>query len=111
MATHGSCLLVALFFSDAVRLPPLPAPACPLLPDLGFLTGRRRPHLRTRPAELGFLFHSRQWEPPSALISVEAYVYLQSTKRIVGNIGTYESAVLGVANASQLQELRRSRPR
>ncbi|CAD6217373.1 unnamed protein product [Miscanthus lutarioriparius] len=63
------------------------------------------------PAELGFLFHSRQWEPPSALVSVEAYVYLQSTKRIVGNIGTYESAVLGVANAAQLQALRRSRPR
>ena len=42
---------------------------------------------------------------------MEAYVYLQSTKRIVGNIGTYESAVLGVANASQLQALRRSRPR
>jgi short subunit dehydrogenase-like uncharacterized protein len=63
------------------------------------------------PAELGFLFHSRQWEPPSALVSVEAYLYLQSTKRIVGNIGTYESAVLGVANAGQLQALRRSRPR
>ena len=66
---------------------------------------------RTRPAELGFLFHSRQWEPPSALVSVEAYVYLQSTKRIVGNIGTYESTVLRVANASQLQALHWSRPR
>ncbi|RLM84427.1 putative mitochondrial saccharopine dehydrogenase-like oxidoreductase [Panicum miliaceum] len=63
------------------------------------------------PAELGFLFHSRQWEPPSAPVTVEAYVSLQSTKRIVGNIGTYESAVLGVANAGQLQALRRSRPR
>ena len=62
-------------------------------------------------SELGFLFQSRQWEPPSALVSVEAYVYLQSTKRIVGNIGTYESAVLGVANTSQLQALHRSRPR
>ncbi|KAK3127597.1 hypothetical protein QOZ80_7AG0575500 [Eleusine coracana subsp. coracana] len=63
------------------------------------------------PAELGFLFHSRQWEPPSAPLSVEAYVYLQSSKRIAGNIGTYESAVLGVANAGKLQALRRSRPR
>ena len=63
------------------------------------------------PAELGFLFHSRQWEPPSAPVTVEAYVSLQSTKGIVGNIGTYESAVLGVANAGQLQALRRSRPR
>lgn len=63
------------------------------------------------PAELGFLFHSRQWEPPSAPVSVDAYVSLHSSKRIVGNIGTYESAVLGVANAGQLQALRRSRPR
>ncbi|XP_062186836.1 probable mitochondrial saccharopine dehydrogenase-like oxidoreductase At5g39410 [Phragmites australis] len=63
------------------------------------------------PAELGFLFHTRQWEAPSAPLSVEAYVNLVSGKRIVGNIGTYESAVLGVANAGQLQALRRSRPR
>nr|CAD1824442.1 unnamed protein product [Ananas comosus var. bracteatus] len=32
-------------------------------------------------------------------------------RRIVGNLGTYESAVLGVANVEKLQELRRSRPR
>jgi short subunit dehydrogenase-like uncharacterized protein len=63
------------------------------------------------PAELGFLFHSRQWEPPSAPHSVDAYVSLQSSKKMAGNIGTYESAVLGVANAGKLQELRRSRPR
>ncbi|PUZ72789.1 hypothetical protein GQ55_2G423300 [Panicum hallii var. hallii] len=63
------------------------------------------------PAELGFLFHSRQWAPPSALVTVEAYVSLHYTKRIVGNIGTYESAVLGVASADQLRALRRSRPR
>jgi short subunit dehydrogenase-like uncharacterized protein len=63
------------------------------------------------PAEIGFLFHSRQWEPPSAPHSVEAYVSLQSSKKMAGNIGTYESAVLGVANAGKLQELRRSRPR
>lgn len=30
---------------------------------------------------------------------------------MVGNLGTFESAVLGVANAAKLQELRRSRPR
>ncbi|TVU38113.1 hypothetical protein EJB05_11467, partial [Eragrostis curvula] len=63
------------------------------------------------PAELGFLFHSRQWEPPSAPVSVEAYLSLQSSKRIVGNVATYESAVLGLANAGELQALRRSRPR
>ncbi|CAM0906585.1 unnamed protein product [Alopecurus aequalis] len=63
------------------------------------------------PAELGFLFNSRQWDPPSAPVSVVANVNLESDKKIVGNFGTFESAVLGVANASQLQALRRSRPR
>ncbi|KAG8079880.1 hypothetical protein GUJ93_ZPchr0007g4906 [Zizania palustris] len=63
------------------------------------------------PAELGYLFHSRQWAAPSVPVSVQAYVSLESDKKIVGNFGTYESAVLGVANASDLQSLRRSRPR
>lgn len=63
------------------------------------------------PAELGFLFHSRQWAPPSAPASVVAHVSLESDKKIVGNFGTFESAVLGVANASHLQALRRTRPR
>ncbi|XP_020147872.1 probable mitochondrial saccharopine dehydrogenase-like oxidoreductase At5g39410 [Aegilops tauschii subsp. strangulata] len=63
-------------------------------------------------ADLGFLFHSRQWTPPSAPVSVVAYVNLESSDRkIVGNFATFESAVLGVANTSQLQALRRSRPR
>lgn len=63
------------------------------------------------PAEIGLLFHSRQWGGGSVVNRVEAYLRLESEKRIVGNIGTYESAVLGVANANQLAELRRSRPR
>ncbi|KAI4352520.1 hypothetical protein L6164_006762 [Bauhinia variegata] len=63
------------------------------------------------PAELGLMFNSRQWVAPSVLNQVEAYLSLESEKRIVGNFGTFESAVLGVANAKQLQELRRSRPR
>ncbi|KAH6791986.1 Saccharopine dehydrogenase [Perilla frutescens var. hirtella] len=63
------------------------------------------------PAEIGLLFHSRQWAGPSAPNRVEAYLSLESDKRIVGNFGTYESAVLGVANADKLAELRRSRPR
>ncbi|CAI9109774.1 OLC1v1009670C1 [Oldenlandia corymbosa var. corymbosa] len=63
------------------------------------------------PAELGLMFNSRQWDPPAVPNSVEAYLSLESDKNVVGNIGTYESAVLGVANMSQLQELRRSRPR
>lgn len=63
------------------------------------------------PAELGLLFNSRQWVPPAVPNRVEAYLSLESSKRIVGNIGTYESAVLGVANVGKLQELRRSRPK
>lgn len=63
------------------------------------------------PAEIGVMFNSRQWESPCVVNRVEAYLSLESDKRIVGNFGTYESAVLGVANAKKLQELRRSRPR
>ncbi|XP_058080808.1 probable mitochondrial saccharopine dehydrogenase-like oxidoreductase At5g39410 [Magnolia sinica] len=63
------------------------------------------------PAEMGFIFNSRQWAPPTAPNRVEAYLSLESERRIVGNFGTFESAVLGVANAGQLQELRQSRPR
>ncbi|CAI9758681.1 unnamed protein product [Fraxinus pennsylvanica] len=63
------------------------------------------------PAEMGLMFHTRQWAPPSVPNMVEAYLSLESDKKVVGNIGTYESAVLGVANADKLMELRRSRPR
>ncbi|KAG0460232.1 hypothetical protein HPP92_023360 [Vanilla planifolia] len=63
------------------------------------------------PAEMGFIFHSRQWELQTKLNQVVAYVVLESERRIVGNLGTYESAVLGVANITNLQELRQSRPR
>lgn len=63
------------------------------------------------PAELGLMFNSRQWEGGMVVNRVEAYLSLESEKRIVGNFGTYESAVLGVANAGKLVELRRSRPR
>lgn len=63
------------------------------------------------PAELGLLFNSRQWVEPAVPNRVEAYLSLESEKRMAGNFGTYESAVLGVANSESLQELRRSRPR
>uniref|UniRef100_A0A1J3EWV1 Putative mitochondrial saccharopine dehydrogenase-like oxidoreductase n=1 Tax=Noccaea caerulescens TaxID=107243 RepID=A0A1J3EWV1_NOCCA len=62
------------------------------------------------PAELGLLFNSKQWEPPSVPNQIEAYLSLESDKKIAGNFGTYESAVLGVANAEKLKELRRLRP-
>lgn len=60
------------------------------------------------PAELGLIFNSRQWAVPNR---IEAYLSLESDRWVVGNFGTYESAVLGVANADKLQQLRRSRPR
>ncbi|KAH9315170.1 hypothetical protein KI387_023797, partial [Taxus chinensis] len=63
------------------------------------------------PAELGVIFHSRQWHPPSVPHSVDAFLVLESDKRIIGNITTFESAVLGVASADDLHKLRRSRPR
>ncbi|XP_010258416.1 PREDICTED: LOW QUALITY PROTEIN: probable mitochondrial saccharopine dehydrogenase-like oxidoreductase At5g39410, partial [Nelumbo nucifera] len=63
------------------------------------------------PAELGLMFNSRQWVSPAAPNSVEAYLSLESDKRIVLNFGTFESAVLGVANAHKLPELRKSRPK
>ncbi|XP_078430245.1 saccharopine dehydrogenase [Wolffia australiana] len=63
------------------------------------------------PAELGVLFNSAQWDAPSAPNQITAYLSLESEKKIVGNLGTYESAVLGVANAGKLQEFRRSRPK
>ncbi|OAY60271.1 probable mitochondrial saccharopine dehydrogenase-like oxidoreductase At5g39410 [Manihot esculenta] len=63
------------------------------------------------PAELGWMFHSRQWVSPAVPNQIEAYLSLESEKRIVGNFGTYESAILGVSNVGKLQELRRSRPK
>lgn len=63
------------------------------------------------PAEFGLMFNSRQWVSPAVPNRVEAYVSLESDKKMVGNFGTYESAILGIANAGKLQELRRSRPR
>lgn len=64
------------------------------------------------PAELGLMFNSRQWGSPAAVVNrVEAYLCLESDKRIVGNFATFESAVLGVANAHVLRDLRRSRPK
>ncbi|CAA0820269.1 Probable mitochondrial saccharopine dehydrogenase-like oxidoreductase [Striga hermonthica] len=63
------------------------------------------------PAEIGLLFHTRHWTGSSVPYRVEAYLSLESDKKLVGNFGTYESAVLGVANADKLVEFRRSRPK
>ncbi|CAK9322701.1 unnamed protein product [Citrullus colocynthis] len=63
------------------------------------------------PAELGLIFNLRQWVGKSVPNWVEAYVSLESNKGMAYNFGTFESAVLGVANAAELVQLRRSRPR
>uniref|UniRef100_A0A7I4EBM4 Saccharopine dehydrogenase-like C-terminal domain-containing protein n=1 Tax=Physcomitrium patens TaxID=3218 RepID=A0A7I4EBM4_PHYPA len=64
------------------------------------------------PAEFGVIHNTQQWEPPSVPITVDSYLVLESTgKRIKGNIGTWETLVLGVANQADLQTLRKSRPR
>ncbi|KAF4376744.1 hypothetical protein F8388_025615 [Cannabis sativa] len=63
------------------------------------------------PAEMGLLFNSRQWVDPAVPNRVDAYLSLESDKKIVGNIGTFESAVLGVSSVHNLRELRRSRPK
>ncbi|XP_058736414.1 probable mitochondrial saccharopine dehydrogenase-like oxidoreductase At5g39410 [Vicia villosa] len=60
------------------------------------------------PAEIGLLFNLGQWVGEAVPNRVVAYVGLESRKRIVGNFATYESAVLGVANAKDLQAFRRS---
>lgn len=63
------------------------------------------------PAEIGLLFNLGQWVGEAVPNRIVAYVGLESRKRIVGNFATYESAVLGVANAKDLQAFRRSRTR
>ncbi|KAK9061782.1 hypothetical protein SSX86_018965 [Deinandra increscens subsp. villosa] len=60
------------------------------------------------PAELGFLFNSRQWVSPAVPNRVQAYISPESDKRIVGNFATFVSAVLGMTNADKLKKLRRS---
>ncbi|XP_059073456.1 probable mitochondrial saccharopine dehydrogenase-like oxidoreductase At5g39410 [Cryptomeria japonica] len=58
------------------------------------------------PADLGVIFHSRQWKPPSVPHSVYAYVVLESEKRVVLNVTTFESAVVAIARAEEDQKLR-----
>ncbi|XP_019157031.1 PREDICTED: probable mitochondrial saccharopine dehydrogenase-like oxidoreductase At5g39410 isoform X2 [Ipomoea nil] len=62
------------------------------------------------PAVLGMMFNSRQWVSPAAPNRVEAYLSMESDKRLVLNLGSYETSVLAMANKDKLQELRRCRP-
>ncbi|KAL2653397.1 hypothetical protein R1flu_021525 [Riccia fluitans] len=64
------------------------------------------------PAEFGAIFNSRQFQPPALPQSCDSYLVLGTRAgRMHGNIGTWESAVLGVAHEKELQSLRKSRPR
>lgn len=63
------------------------------------------------PADLGFLFNSKQWVSPAMVNWVETYMSLESDTKVVANSSTFETVVLGVANAAKLKELRRSRQR
>ncbi|KAJ7539999.1 hypothetical protein O6H91_11G117900 [Diphasiastrum complanatum] len=63
------------------------------------------------PAELGVLFNSRQFAAPALPQTVNSYLVLESKTGIRGNIGTWESLVLGVANEADLKKFRKSRPR
>ncbi|KOM56562.1 hypothetical protein LR48_Vigan10g245400 [Vigna angularis] len=58
------------------------------------------------PAEMGFLFHSRQWVGPARPNMVEAYLGLESERRIVGNFGTFESAVMAVKDLKEIEQRR-----
>ncbi|KAF5208213.1 Saccharopine dehydrogenase-like oxidoreductase [Thalictrum thalictroides] len=62
------------------------------------------------PAEMGYMFNIKQWGSLAAPNKIDAYLNLESEKSIVGNFGTFESAVLSFANSGKLQELRKSRP-
>jgi short subunit dehydrogenase-like uncharacterized protein len=64
------------------------------------------------PAEFGVIFNTQQFDAPSVPNSVDSYLVLESVgHNIKGNLGTWESAVLGTANMADLQKLRKSRPR
>lgn len=58
------------------------------------------------PAEIGLLHHLKQWKAPSLPNSVDCFLQLTSTTKIVGNLGTWESAVLGVSSAGELRRMR-----
>lgn len=58
------------------------------------------------PAEMGVLFHLRQWVDLGVVNRVEAFLSVESEKRVVGNFGTYESAVLAIADLKEMRSRR-----
>jgi short subunit dehydrogenase-like uncharacterized protein len=64
------------------------------------------------PAEFGVIFNTQQFDAPSVPNSVDSYLVLESVgHNIKGNLGIWESAVLGTANMADLQKLQKSRLR
>ncbi|EMS66759.1 hypothetical protein TRIUR3_26978 [Triticum urartu] len=53
--------------------------------------------------------NGRHQERVTDSINMEACLSLEPSKKIIGSFGTFETAVLHVANAIQLQALRRPR--
>ncbi|KAH7352557.1 hypothetical protein KP509_19G051700 [Ceratopteris richardii] len=58
------------------------------------------------PAEIGLIHHLKHWIAPCLPNSVDCFLQIISSKKFVGNTGTWESAVLGVSSASDLRKLR-----
>ncbi|CAJ2665742.1 unnamed protein product [Trifolium pratense] len=68
------------------------------------------------PAEIGLLFHLKQWVGGCLPYRVEAFLSAESEKKMVGNFGTFESAVLAVADLKEMrlrrdaQVIKRAKP-
>jgi short subunit dehydrogenase-like uncharacterized protein len=68
------------------------------------------------PAEIGLLFHLKQWVGGCLPNRVEAFLSAESEKKMVGNFGTFESAVLAVADLKEMrlrrdaQVIKRAKP-
>jgi short subunit dehydrogenase-like uncharacterized protein len=58
------------------------------------------------PAEMGLLFHLKQWVGGCLPNKVEGFLSVESEKRVVGNFGTFESAVLAVADLNKMRQRR-----
>jgi len=58
------------------------------------------------PAEMGLLFHLKQWVGGCLPNKVEGFLSVESEKRVVGNFGTFESAVLAVADLKKMRQRR-----
>ncbi|KAL5079241.1 hypothetical protein RYX36_007662 [Vicia faba] len=58
------------------------------------------------PAEIGLLFHLKQWAGECLPNRVEAFLKVESEKKVVGNFGTFESAVLAIADLKEMKQRR-----